>query len=76
MKGFDADHKDIALLRLKNFTLQRKLRDEEVASSNAVGTIVGLISHLVPFVSCPNTYSHTPVRLAPSHIDQCIHSVP
>lgn len=50
-QGFDADHKDIALLRLKNFTLHRKLSDEEVTHSNAVGHIVGLISHLVPYVS-------------------------
>ncbi|KIW09353.1 hypothetical protein, variant 1 [Verruconis gallopava] len=50
-KGFDPDHKDIELLRLKNFTLHRKLRDEDVVSPNAVEIIVDLISHLVPFVS-------------------------
>lgn len=50
-QGFEADHKDIALLRLKNFTLHRKLLDSEVVNPNAVGHIVGLIAQLVPFVS-------------------------
>ena len=55
-QGFDADHKDIALLRLKNFTLHRKLEDSEVTDPNAVGFIVGLISQLVPFVSATSHY--------------------
>lgn len=48
-KGFDSDHKDIDLLRLKNFTLGRKLKDEEVN----LDRISELLACLRPFVSGP-----------------------
>lgn len=49
-KGFEADHKDISLLRLKNFTVGRKLRDEEVLGEKGMDRIAYLLSKLVPFV--------------------------
>ena len=50
-RDYDADHKDIALLRLKNFTIGRKLRDEEVVGEGGLERVVELIGCLVPFVS-------------------------
>lgn len=52
-KGFDADHKNISLLRLKNFTVGRKLKDEEVVGEKGMDRIAYLLSKLVPFVSSP-----------------------
>lgn len=48
---FDADHKDIDLLRLKSFTLTRKLEDREVLGQQGLARISELIATLVPFVS-------------------------
>lgn len=50
-QGFDAEHKDIDLLRLKSFTLTRKLDDKEVLGQQGLARISELIATLVPFVS-------------------------
>jgi hypothetical protein len=51
MQGYDADHKDIKLLRLKNFTISRKLVDSEITSADSLERIADLIGSMVPFVS-------------------------
>lgn len=45
------DHKEIDLLRLKSFTLGKKLSDEEVVGSKGMNRISELISYIEPFVS-------------------------
>ncbi|KAF2659388.1 hypothetical protein K491DRAFT_689258 [Lophiostoma macrostomum CBS 122681] len=50
-KGYSADHKDIELLRLRNFTLGTKLSDKEVVGANGLGRIADLVASMVPFVS-------------------------
>lgn len=53
MQGYAADHPNIELLRLKNFTIGRKLKDEEVVGPGCLDRIVGLVGTMAPFVSPP-----------------------
>ncbi|KAF2116580.1 hypothetical protein BDV96DRAFT_491180 [Lophiotrema nucula] len=53
-KGYDNGHKDIELLRLRNFTLGTKLRDEEVVGPKGLERIAGLLACLVPFITYLN----------------------
>ena len=50
-QGFDAEHKDIDLLRLRNYTIGRKLADEEVTDPKALERIAHLVSCMLPLVS-------------------------
>jgi uncharacterized protein (TIGR02453 family) len=50
-KGYDADHRDIALLRLKNFALRRQLRDEEVLGKKGFERVAELMRCMKPWVS-------------------------
>jgi len=50
-RDYAADHADIALLRLRNFTVGRKLKDEEVVGKGGLDRVVELLGCLVPFVS-------------------------
>ncbi|KAF1997957.1 hypothetical protein P154DRAFT_524496 [Amniculicola lignicola CBS 123094] len=50
-KGYDADHSDIELLRLRNFTLGTKLPDEEVVGAKGLARIAELVACMLPFVS-------------------------
>lgn len=50
-RDYDADHRDIALLRLRNFTIGRKLKDDEVVGKGGLERVVELMECLVPFVS-------------------------
>lgn len=52
-KGFEADHKDIALLRLRDFTMGKKIADEDVLSEGGIQRIADTISALVPWVRSP-----------------------
>ncbi|KAL8393074.1 hypothetical protein RB595_003032 [Gaeumannomyces hyphopodioides] len=52
-KGFDADHRDIGLLKLRNFTISKRVPDALFTSpdsldriGDAVGAMVGFITHL------------------------------
>lgn len=49
-QGFDADHKDLNLLRLRNFTLGRKISDADVLSEDGIDRIADIIGALVPWV--------------------------
>ena len=50
-QDFDANHKEIEVLRLRNYTIGRKLKDEEVIGEKGIEYISGLIGAMVPFVS-------------------------
>ncbi|KAF2277632.1 uncharacterized protein EI97DRAFT_396570 [Westerdykella ornata] len=54
-KGYDKEHADIELLRLKNFTLGTKLSDDEVVGSRGLERIAGLIASMVPFITYLNS---------------------
>lgn len=45
------DHKDIDLLRLRSFTLGKKLSDEAVVGPKGMDRIAELIACIEPFVS-------------------------
>ncbi|KAL8933006.1 MAG: hypothetical protein Q9211_006016 [Gyalolechia sp. 1 TL-2023] len=49
-KGYDAENPNIALLRLRNYTLGRKLKDEEVVGDKAPERIAHLMGVLMPFI--------------------------
>jgi hypothetical protein len=51
MQGYDADNPNIELLRLRNFTIGKKISDDEVTSAHGLDTIVDLIGTMTPFVS-------------------------
>jgi Conserved hypothetical protein (DUF2461) len=53
VQGYDADNPNIDLLRLKNFTIGTKLKDEEVAGPGCLDKIAGLVGTMAPFVSLP-----------------------
>jgi len=55
VQGFEPDHKDIDLLRLRSFTLSRKLEDSEVIGSQGLERIAELIACLVPFIAYLNS---------------------
>ena len=54
-KGYEADHPEILLLRLCNFTVGRKMKDDEVGGEKGLKNIMGLIQVLVPFVTYLNS---------------------
>ena len=54
-RDYDADHRDIALLRLRNFTIGRKLKDDEVVGKGGLERVVELMGCLVPFVRAPSS---------------------
>ncbi|KAI5810007.1 hypothetical protein DFH27DRAFT_606430 [Peziza echinospora] len=54
-KGYPKDHVDIKLLRLRSFTVGKRLQDEDVTSSNIVGVIVDLFSKMEPLITYLNS---------------------
>lgn len=52
-QGFNPDHRDIELLKLRNYTVGRQLPDEELHSDDAQEKIMEVIRAMVPFVSGP-----------------------
>ncbi|KAL9092800.1 MAG: hypothetical protein Q9165_004218 [Trypethelium subeluteriae] len=53
-KGYEADHPNIELLKLKNFTVGRKLPDEEVVDPQGLQRIADIVSCMVPFITYLN----------------------
>ncbi|KAF2872979.1 hypothetical protein BDV95DRAFT_676293 [Massariosphaeria phaeospora] len=53
-KGYDSDHKDIELLRLRSFTLGSKMSDEEVIGAKGLERIAEVIASMVPFITYLN----------------------
>lgn len=64
-KGWDADHRDIALLKLRNFTVSKKIDDAIFTAEDAVDKVLGLIQPMIPFVSesLPHAADFGPVAL-------------
>lgn len=54
-KGYEKDNPNIDLLKLRNYTIGKKLKDEEVLGPGGLGRIVELIGILTPFVSYLNS---------------------
>lgn len=50
-QGYDVNHKEIQLLRLRSFTLGRALSDDEFLADDAQERIAALIAAMEPFVS-------------------------
>lgn len=50
-QGFDAEHRDIDLLRLRNYTIGKKLSDDEVIDAQFLTRLGVLLTALQPFVS-------------------------
>ena len=50
-QGFDINHENIALLRLRNFTLSKSLSDEELMGPDALDKIGEIVGTMAPFVS-------------------------
>ena len=55
IQGYEADNPNIALLRLRNYTIGKKLKDEEVLGAGALNRVSELIGVLTPFVSFPHS---------------------
>ncbi|CZT10566.1 uncharacterized protein RCO7_07527 [Rhynchosporium graminicola] len=53
-KGFDADHKDIELLKLRNFILTKKISDGDVTSKDGLAIIADIIEAIEPFITYLN----------------------
>ncbi|KAJ4369133.1 hypothetical protein N0V83_006217 [Neocucurbitaria cava] len=53
--GYDLDHKDIDLLRLRNFTIGRRLLDYEVVGPKGLDRVAELILDMVPFITYLNS---------------------
>ncbi|KAK2624157.1 hypothetical protein QTJ16_006107 [Diplocarpon rosae] len=53
-KGFDADHKDIEILKLRNYVLTKKLSDKDVVGKNALQLIGSVMEALQPFITYLN----------------------
>lgn len=54
-KGYEADNANIELLRLRNFTLGKRIPDEIVTGKHGLATVLDLIGALVPFVTYLNS---------------------
>jgi len=54
-RDYAVDHKYIQLLRLRNFTLGRKMKDEEVTGEGGIERVANVIADLVPFVTYLNS---------------------
>ncbi|KAL8889811.1 MAG: hypothetical protein Q9215_002953 [Flavoplaca cf. flavocitrina] len=54
-KGYDAENPNISLLRLRNYTIGRKLSDEEVVGPKAPKRIAALMATLKPFITYLNS---------------------
>ena len=58
-QDYPADHPNIEILRLRNYTIGRKLKDNEVLGSKGLDRICEIIKVMVPFVR-PQPPSHLP----------------
>ncbi|KAH9885494.1 hypothetical protein F4778DRAFT_760504 [Xylariomycetidae sp. FL2044] len=54
-KGFHPDHRDIQLLKLRNYTVGTKLRDEDVIGDGAQEKIMEVVGAMVQFVTFLNS---------------------
>ncbi|KMU77364.1 hypothetical protein DIZ76_012681 [Coccidioides immitis] len=54
-KGYSSENKNIELLRLRSFTLNKQLRDEDLLGPEALDRIASIIGIMVPFVTYLNS---------------------
>ncbi|KAJ5376906.1 hypothetical protein N7509_013792 [Penicillium cosmopolitanum] len=54
-KGYDADHPNIQLLRLRSFTLGRPISDADMMAADAQHRIAALVAVMEPFVTYLNS---------------------
>ena len=64
-QDYDADHPDIDLLRLRNYTIGKKLKDEEIIGPQGLTRLTELIGAMVPFVSYGSSHPKTDTTQAP-----------
>lgn len=64
-QDYPPDHPEIALLRLRNYTMGKKLLDEEVLGEGGLARIADLIGVLVPFVRLPFCFALDPLITPP-----------
>ena len=55
LQGYEIDNPNIDLLKLRNFTIGKKLKDEEVLGPGGLNRIATLVGILTPFVSYLNS---------------------
>ncbi|KAI9838974.1 MAG: hypothetical protein M1819_004182 [Sarea resinae] len=55
MQGYDSDNPNIDILRLRNYTVGKKLRDDEVMGPGGLNRIAELIGNLTPFITYLNS---------------------
>ncbi|KAL5118171.1 hypothetical protein ACEQ8H_003843 [Pleosporales sp. CAS-2024a] len=53
-KGYEQDHKEIDLLRLRNFTLGADIADNEVTGASGLKRMAELVARMVPFIRYVN----------------------
>ncbi|KAE8441437.1 hypothetical protein EG329_004963 [Mollisiaceae sp. DMI_Dod_QoI] len=53
-QGYDADHKDVNLLKLRNFVVSRKISDEEILSENGLEIVADIVEAIEPFITYLN----------------------
>ncbi|KAK8251660.1 hypothetical protein IWZ00DRAFT_246473 [Phyllosticta capitalensis] len=54
--GYTPDHKDISLLRLRRFTIGKKLKDTEiVGTGQAAERVAGIVADMLPFITYLNS---------------------
>ena len=51
LQGYEAENPNIELLRLRNFTLGKRISDDRITAVDGLETILQLIGVMVPFVS-------------------------
>jgi hypothetical protein len=54
-QGFNADHRDIGLLKLKNYTISKKLPDSVLTAEDSQDQIAEIFGAMVGFVSFLNS---------------------
>ncbi|KAI5851277.1 hypothetical protein DFP73DRAFT_536599 [Morchella snyderi] len=54
-KNYSKDHREIELLRLRSYTLGKRLSDEEVTGDDVVQTITRIFKNMEPFISYLNS---------------------
>ncbi|KAL1589892.1 hypothetical protein WHR41_01292 [Cladosporium halotolerans] len=54
-KGFDADHPDIDLLRLRNYTIGRSLSEQELLGAGGFERVAELFGAMKPFITYLNS---------------------
>ncbi|KAI6894715.1 hypothetical protein KC318_g14621 [Hortaea werneckii] len=53
--GYDADHVDIDLLRLRNYTMGKSMSEEELTGGKGLPNVTTLFMHLKPFITYINS---------------------